>query len=471
EPEPEPVKSVLPVIDNEFGTPSDDDWLIDDVSGFEPEPLSDAVNATAQSVESDELMADEAEVRELAPSAVENDALPPSDSVVAEPVSSPSPSEKDVMDEQAESAFDFDGLDLPEYGEEEALADASMSSFDVEERSEQANAFESEERFSFDDFELPEYGEQDALADAIAPTSEALSPEAQSFSSMDTALAEAPSPEVAHRATAESDSSPRFNFDDIDDFELLDIDEADLNERLDEQDVLSGLFGDSSSFASAENHAEQALAQSLASNQHYDESTFDELLAEGGDHFTAINKPVDQQTSDSAGLDIEAMLEMGGEDWNGFSLTPELQQSISDDIPEEERQIWSSDNQPSKAEVLNEDWGNQDNLEDFNPRDNHYRTIDELMAEVELEEGVFNPDEEALKLDVGLSDFPDVIGQMSDVDVDANAEASGKLDLAKIYMEMNDAAGAVKLLEEAIVDGDDAIRREAKGLIDAINGR
>ena len=91
------------------------------------------------------------------------------------------------------------------------------------------------------------------------------------------------------------------------------------------------------------------------------------------------------------------------------------------------------------------------------------------MAEVEKEEQQ-SFEEEELKLDVGLSDFPDVIGDTGDVDVD-NSEASGKLDLAKIYIEMNDAQGAIKLLEEAIVDGSDEIRREAKNLIDAINGR
>nr|WP_253825834.1 FimV/HubP family polar landmark protein [Vibrio sp. RE86] len=34
---------------------------------------------------------------------------------------------------------------------------------------------------------------------------------------------------------------------------------------------------------------------------------------------------------------------------------------------------------------------------------------------------------------------------------------------------MNDGQGAIKLLEEAIVDGSDEIRREAKNLIDTIN--
>ncbi|WP_415846714.1 FimV/HubP family polar landmark protein [Vibrio aquimaris] len=92
------------------------------------------------------------------------------------------------------------------------------------------------------------------------------------------------------------------------------------------------------------------------------------------------------------------------------------------------------------------------------------------MAEVDNDEQQ-DIQEEDLQLDVGLSDFPDVIGDTGDVDVDDNSEAAGKLDLAKIYIEMNDPEGAIKLLEEAIVDGSDEIRREAKNLIDTINGR
>ena len=38
---------------------------------------------------------------------------------------------------------------------------------------------------------------------------------------------------------------------------------------------------------------------------------------------------------------------------------------------------------------------------------------------------------------------PDVIGEVSDIDVDSNSEAAGKLDLAKIYIEMNDDKGAI----------------------------
>jgi pilus assembly protein FimV len=91
------------------------------------------------------------------------------------------------------------------------------------------------------------------------------------------------------------------------------------------------------------------------------------------------------------------------------------------------------------------------------------------MAQVDNESGEF--EEQDLKLDVGLNEFPDDIGDITDVDVDSDAEGAGKLDLAKIYLEMNDPKGAIKLLEEAIVFGEDDVRREAKNLIDSINGR
>lgn len=75
-------------------------------------------------------------------------------------------------------------------------------------------------------------------------------------------------------------------------------------------------------------------------------------------------------------------------------------------------------------------WEDQDELDEFTPQEGEFRTIDELMAEVEKEEQQ-DFQEEDLKLDVGLSDFPDVIGEIGDVDVDSNSEAAGKLDLAK----------------------------------------
>lgn len=58
---------------------------------------------------------------------------------------------------------------------------------------------------------------------------------------------------------------------------------------------------------------------------------------------------------------------------------------------------------------------------------------------------------------MGLDEFFDVIGDIWDIDVDSGVEVVGKLDLVKIYIEMNDEKGVIKLFEEVIVDGDDEI--------------
>jgi pilus assembly protein FimV len=203
-------------------------------------------------------------------------------------------------------------------------------------------------------------------------------------------------------------------------------------------------------------------------NQQYDEKAFNELLSESNDSggTLQLDKEISSEISDSAGMDIEAMLEIG-EDWNGFHLSPEQKAEISDEVPESEREIWGQDH--TQEQASEENWEDQHDLDDFQPQESEFKTIDELMAEVESEEDQ-SMDEE-LKLDVGLNEFPDIIGDIGDVndDVDANSEATGKLDLAKIYVEMNDSKGAIKLLEEAIVDGSDEIRQEAKKLIDDIN--
>ncbi|WP_311732187.1 FimV/HubP family polar landmark protein [Vibrio ponticus] len=443
---------------------------------------------------------------------VENVDASTAENAVAEPQveSEAAPAPAEMLDSD-DVAFDFDELDLPEYGEEQALADfANEPSFDaksvesvdaptaenavvepqVESEAAPAPALAPVEKldsddvaFDFDELDLPEYGEEQALADfANEPSFDAKSVESVDAPTAENAVAE---PQVESEVAPALAPVEKLDSDEIEfAFDELDLPSAEsavsgeqdetiqdhfLDRTLDEGDVLAELFG-GEDLATGSSQAATA-APSVQPSDYDDERTLSELLDEEGEEFQPITKPVDREVSDSAGMDIDAMLEFGGEDWNGFSLSPEQQASISDDIPEDEQQIWSNDNQPAQAKVHNEDWESQEDLADFNPRDHQYRTIDELMAEVEQQEAGFDPDTEELKLDVGLADFPDVIGEMSDIDVDSNSEAAGKLDLAKIYIEMNDASGAVRLLEEAIVDGSDEIRREAKRLIDSINSR
>ncbi|WP_281172936.1 FimV/HubP family polar landmark protein, partial [Vibrio rhizosphaerae] len=201
-----------------------------------------------------------------------------------------------------------------------------------------------------------------------------------------------------------------------------------------------------------------------------DEETLGALLDENAEPEQYVFEPnLDEERIASAGMDFDSMLSMGGEDWNGFKLSPEQQASIPDEVPEEELDVWRTENQTHEPQADSEDWEVQDDLFDNDSGQKRHLTIDELMSQVEGHDQPF--EEVDLKLDVGLNEFPDVIGDITNVDVDSNAEAAGKLDLAKIYIEMNDEAGAVKLLEEAIVDGNDEIRQAAKRLIDELNRR
>ncbi|HFG1843498.1 TPA: polar hub landmark protein HubP [Vibrio cholerae] len=388
----------------------------------------------------------------------------------------------------AEEAFtELDELDLPEYTEEDALADAQLepaAESEVEPELELASDLEEEEVFTeLNELDLPEYTEEDALADAqLEPVAESeVEPELDLASDLEeeeafTELDELDLPEYTEEdALADAQLEPAVESE-------VEPELGDETETLAQETESDALVADEDLLASVESAVDEVQpelldatqdvppTQSLA-NKAFDEEALHDWLSDNpdGEKPFSFDRPLDAKTIDSAGMDIDAMLQMGGEDWNGFHLTPDQQAQLPDDVPEDEQAIWASETPEPQAKP--ENWGSQEDLLDFDPQRDGYMTIDELMAQVESEEQGLNPDEEELKLDVGLDEFPDVIGDIRDIDVDSGAEAAGKLDLAKIYIEMNDEKGAIKLLEEAIVDGDDEIRQQAKRLIDVLNGR
>ncbi|HHF2855800.1 TPA: FimV/HubP family polar landmark protein [Vibrio diabolicus] len=423
---------------------------------------------------------------------------------------------------EAEEEFDFDELELPEFSEEDALASmADESEFDdpesesVEpERSEAESATEAEEEFDFDELELPEFSEEDALASmAGEPTldePESIEPErseAESateaeeeeefdfdelelpeFSEEDALASMEEEPELPSSETADiepiSGEDEELSFDDQDLPEFNEEDVlASMNEGAPESpnvevetsrpaiqadndhDALFEVFAQQNGF-DTEPEVQPTATEGEPLSDLDDESSMANLLAEDASS-EVFEGQLDSDTIASAGMDFETMLDVG-DDWDGFKPAADSVSS-TEDVPEDQRDVWNSSDALSQPEIAQENWAEQSNLDDFDPKKNQFMTIDELMAQVDKEGGEF--EEEDLKLDVGLNEFPDVIGEIGDVDVDSNAEAAGKLDLAKIYLEMNDSQGAIKLLEEAIVYGEDDIRREAKSLIDAINGR
>ncbi|HDY7977312.1 TPA: FimV/HubP family polar landmark protein [Vibrio vulnificus] len=342
--------------------------------------------------------------------------------------------EKQAQAETTDDAFDFDELDLPEFGEDEA-AEAVASEPNIEPDAEPEA--ESDD-FEIDELDLPEFGEEDAIVSVAEELDEApitSEPEEQDYHFDSLEL-----PSIEESGELNTVNKPHIN-----------------PSSYEEQDALFDVFAQEAGF----NIAEEEVLHS-----EFDEAAMAHLLSEDALDDNFFPESPDDEMAASAGMDIEAMLEVGGDDWNGFKLPDNPSAEVTSDVPAEEREIWSSEEALRQPNIDEENWAEQD---DFDPKKNQYMTIDELMAQVDGDEVEF--EEEDLKLDVGLDEFPDVIGDISNVDVDENAEASGKLDLAKIYIEMNDAEGAIKLLEEAIVYGDDDVRREAKNLIDMINGR
>ncbi|MDK9754648.1 AAA family ATPase [Vibrio sp. D173a] len=497
EPEPAPAFTPTPnTVENEFGIPQEEDWLVDEIeseSKVEQEPV--AASSTDADVDEEEFNFDE-------PALVESEIAEPEASVA-----------------EVEEELNFDELELPEFSEEDALAsmadEPALAESEIAEP--EAPVAQAEEEFNFDELELPEFNEKDALAsmaeEPALAESEIAEPEAPvaqaeeefnfdelelpEFNEEDALASMADEPALAESETVEpqapvAQAEEEFNFDD---FELPEFNEEDALASVTEEVASSD--SDTVEPEVVKEHSEVSQAVQQAENDHdalfevfaqpeafsadlepepsndleselndFEESAMANLLSENAESEVFDGK-LDSDTIESAGMDFETMLDVG-DDWDGFKLSPENTSSTAE-VPEDQREVWSSSEALAQPEIAQENWGEQDDLTDFDPKKNQFMTIDELMAQVDKDGGEF--EEQELKLDVGLNEFPDVIGDIGDVDVDTNAEAAGKLDLAKIYLEMNDPQGAIKLLEEAIVYGEDDIRREAKSLIDTINGR
>ncbi|MCX8876732.1 AAA family ATPase [Vibrio parahaemolyticus] len=542
--EEEPAFTPTPnTVENEFGVPQEEDWLLDD---FEPEAENkleqEPVAATSTDVDEDEFNFDELELPEFD----EEDALA---SMADEPELPEAEVQAAAPTVDAEEDFNFDELELPEFDEEDALASmADEPELPEAEVQAAAPTAEAEEEFNFDELELPEFDEEDALASMAAepelpeaevqtaePTADAEEefnfdelelPEFDEEDALASMAAEPELPESEVQAAAPTaEAEEEFNFDEL---ELPEFDEEDAlasmadepelpeSEReaaapvaeaeeefnfddtelpeFSEEDAIAAMAEASSSSESevapkpilqadndhdalfevfAHNSFDQEVAQPTAIESpseldDFDESTMANLLADEPSA-EAFDGKLDSDTIASAGMDFETMLDVG-DDWDGFKPASDMPEpSVTEEVPEDQQEVWSSSEALTQPEIAQENWAEQEDLDDFDPKKNQFMTIDELMAQVDKEGGEF--EEQELMLDVGLNEFPDVIGDIGDVDVDTNAEAAGKLDLAKIYLEMNDPQGAIKLLEEAIVYGEDDIRREAKNLIDTINGR
>ena len=94
----------------------------------------------------------------------------------------------------------------------------------------------------------------------------------------------------------------------------------------------------------------------------------------------------------------------------------------------------------------------------------NYLSVDDLISDSLVESDVSEPYEKT-NIDVGLGQFAQ---NDSGIDVDKDGSMSSKLDLAKMYIEMNDEENAQVILQEVISKGDATQQVEAQALLDSL---
>ncbi|WP_241904312.1 FimV/HubP family polar landmark protein [Vibrio breoganii] len=156
-----------------------------------------------------------------------------------------------------------------------------------------------------------------------------------------------------------------------------------------------------------------------------------ELLAEDDTHKISESKPADEESVPQSSLESESQ-----------EINP-TEDVVSQQIPVE--------NEPSVEQKPH----------------SPYKTIDEVIAEGDSAPTT-NPDEEELDLRVGLDEFPDVIGKVELKDVDLEGEVASQLDLATVYIQMNDLNHASKLLKGVLEKGTQEEQQRAQQLLESI---
>ena len=113
----------------------------------------------------------------------------------------------------------------------------------------------------------------------------------------------------------------------------------------------------------------------------------------------------------------------------------------------------------------------EDSAESANPIDasieDDFVDVETLMAESDATEE--DEAERELDLDVSLSEFSGVSDDDDVFDIDKDAGQNANLDLARVYIEMDDPEAAKELLEEVMDKGSDNQKAEAESLLKTLS--
>ncbi|WP_370246041.1 FimV/HubP family polar landmark protein [Marisediminitalea sp.] len=173
-----------------------------------------------------------------------------------------------------------------------------------------------------------------------------------------------------------------------------------------------------------------------------DNSEFDELLG-AIDSEEPEDKALEDFKLDNPDLDLQAL------------FSEEATEAPASDVTDD-----------ALTETDAEDSAESDNPIDASIEDD-FVDVETLMAESDATEE--DEAERELDLDVSLSEFSGVSDDDDVFDIDKDAGQNANLDLARVYIEMDDPEAAKELLEEVMDKGSDNQKAEAESLLKTLS--
>ncbi|MBD3584154.1 AAA family ATPase [Salinimonas sp. HHU 13199] len=486
---------LLPEDDDELPSEAQvDDTVEDDAAADLTDADSDAPDSATPSEDDDELPS-EVQVDDTA----EDDAVAESTDADSDAPDSATSSEDDdelPLDVQADDTAEDDAAaestdtdtDAPDSAAPSDDADELPSEAQVDDTAEDDVVVESTDADtdapdsatpSEDDVELPsdvqvdDTAEDDAVAestdaDSDAPDSAAPSDDADKLPSdvqADDAVedhAETNEPDALHSLDAESEDA-----DPLDDA-LAEFDKTFID------DIPS--FSDSATAVDATNDVTNEKSN-------FDDSVLEVDYEDDVEEF-ALEQEIDGVIRESGPKEINELEDVPGlDEWltgsdkNDKTIFDDLDASEFDALLDEMDEPPAA--QPSEstddlkldnpdldlAALLNEPGTDSSSTE--RSREDEFLDVDTLLDESMQDDTQF--EEMPLELDVSLSDYSGVSEDVDIIDIDKDAGQSANLDLARVYMEMDDLAAAKELLSEVVEKGSDEQQEEAQALLETLH--
>ena len=271
--------------------------------------------------------------------------------------------------------------------------------------------------------------------------------------------------EVNHHPEPTNEDSLEIG-DDILDTELQDTDSS--SEKLGDEIADSTDLDDETLAALSGDFDESTLTNLLN-----DEKTDNDLVELSPD-FTGSNvladllsddSPIEKEGKKSAvdnTEEVAGIKELDNLDFDDLlaNIEEESGQASSDEFEFNESFDIGDDFDSDIEEEFEGDNSHKENNED------DFISVDSLLSDSLLDGKPTEPYEK-MKIDVGLSEFPEFSGNITDEDIDDDDNGiAAKLDLAKVYIEIGDEDNAEVILLDVVKQGDAQQQFDAQQLLD-----